>query len=269
MKKISSIAFLSGFLSLALQAQVTPVSYDFNSYANDVNGNWDNLNGWTTTTVGGFFHVTSANSSDGSSYIGFSDSGPGYGATASIANTFGTPTTSDQFYLSFSYYTGNFWGTSAGLGNSASQGLTLTAEQNDANNVSLSLDGTALAASSFDFSGSTWYDFAVDINLGANGGDGSATVFSRQTGTSAWNLVSSLDNIDLNLDSTRTAGDSSNPLNWNTLWFHEEGATSGIDNLDVAPGAVPEPSTWALIGMGILALALHHRRSRRTTTITT
>lgn len=266
MKKICSLVLLSVSLSCHLQAQVTGVNYNFNTYVNDTSGNWDNANGWTTTVNGGYFYVTTANSSDGSSYIGFSSSGPTVGATASIANTFGTPTTSDQFSLSFSYYTGNYWGTTAGLGNSASQGLELGAnEGNPGNNVLLSLNGTTLAGSSFTFAdNNSWYDFRVDIDLGANGGDGSATVYSRLTGTSTWDLVPDLENVNLSLDASRTDDDSSNPLNWNTLWFHHEGATSGIDNVDVAPGlVVPEPSACALVGIGALGLVLHRRQSKK------
>jgi PEP-CTERM motif len=263
MKRICCFAVLSGFVTCALQAQVTSVKYDFNSYANDGSGNWDNANGWTTSINGGYFHVTSANSFDGSSYIAFWDGGPSVGGTASIANTFGRPTTSDHFSLTYSYYTGNFWGTSVGLGNAASQGLTLTASQsNPGNNVSLSLGGTSLAGSAYTFANNnSWYDFRVDIDLGANGGNGSATVYSREAGSLTWSVVPDLQGVDLELDALRAAEDSTNPLNWNTLWFHHEGATSGIDNLGLTP--VPEPSVYALGALGALGFAFHRRRVAR------
>jgi PEP-CTERM motif len=266
MKKICCFAVLSGLVTCALQAQVTSVHYDFNSYANDTSGNWDNANGWTTSINGGYFHVSNANGFNGSSYIAFWDSGASVGGTASIANTFGAPTTSDHFSLTYSYYTGNYWGTTAGLGNSASQGIGLMASQaNGANDIAISVNGTTLAGSGYSFAdNNSWYDFRMDIDLGANGGNGSATVYSRETGSSTWNVISDLENVNLGLDATREAGDSSNPLNWNTLWFHHEGAVSGIDNLNVDPFTpVPEPSVMAFGGLAALGFLFHRRRAAR------
>jgi len=259
----SFLAF--GLAAAALRADITPVSCDFNSYANNLPGGaeglgyWEDANGWSTTEVGGYFHVSTTGSSDGSNFIRFNDAGPGYGATASISNTFGTVATNDRFSLSFSYLTANYWGTLVGIGSAAEQGVRLTIWQYDPANIVNLGTSTPLGGSPYNFAGAAWTDFRVDIDLGANGGSGSASVFARPTGSLAWSSIPSLSSINLGLDSTRTAGDSTNPLNWNTLWFHEEGATSGVDNVAIAP--IPEPSQ-VLVSIALMVFVLIRLRRR-------
>lgn len=252
--------FCAALMTGGAQAAINPVWYTFDSYTNDVDGHWTNANGWTTAESGGYFYISNDNSSDGTNYVRFSDSGAGVGATASISNTFGTLDESTATSLLYSYYHGNYWGTTVGLGSSASQGISLASSISDSM-VRLYLGGTQLASQTFDFSGPMWTDFRLDVDIGANGGSGSATAYARATGSGVeWTPIDGMAGINLGLDASRTALDSTNPANWNTLWFHEEGADSGIDGVAVL--AVPEPSSLVLLSAGILGL-MGWRRSRR------
>jgi hypothetical protein len=252
------------FLAGVARAEVTAVTYDFDDSVNngeepayEGTGYWHNVDGWTTTTSGGYFYVSDTNSSDGSNYIRFTDSGSGVGATASIADTFGTVSTDEKFSFSFSYLSENYWGTLVGIGAGASQGITLEISNYFADGpVRLRVGSLLLADGDIDFD--LWEDFRVDVDLAANSGAGSASVFARGTGALVWSGVTGLSNVNLGLDVARSAGDSTNPLNWNTLWFHQEGATSGIDNIAVT--SVPEPSQM-LVAMALLLLVV--ARSRR------
>lgn len=253
-------------LALSTSAQVVPVTYNFNS---STPGTWTNADGWTTTSynTGAQFQVTSGGP-DGSNFIQFDDMGAGVGATAQISNTFGTVTTTERFSYSFSYLTTNYWGTVVGVSaNAPTTGLLLNASSY-LGGAQLSLNGNALATGSTSFTGGNWYDFRVDVDVGANGGSGSATVYGRTSGSSSWSTISGMTNINLGLDVTRTATDSTNPLQWNTLSFHHEGAASGIDNLSLTASAIPEPSTYAALA-GAVALGLAAHRRRRGPVVTT
>jgi hypothetical protein len=249
-------------LAAATHAQVVPVTYNFNGYTP---GDWTNANGWTTTSynTGALFQVTSGGP-DGSNYIRFDDMGAGVGATAQISNTFGSVTTTERFSYSFSYLTSNYWGTAVGVSaNAPSSGLLLNASV-ALGGAQLTLNGNVLGTGSVDFTNTSWFDFRVEVDVGANGGTGSATVFGRTSGSSSWSAITGMTNLNLGLDATRIATDSTNPLLWSTLSFHHEGAASGIDNVSISASAIPEPSTYAaLAGAAALGLASYRRRQRR------
>jgi hypothetical protein len=260
-------SLLFSCLATAACAQVAPVTYDFNGYTNNSGttdyegaGYWSDANGWSTTESGGYFFVSTTDSADGSSYVRFVNVGGGVGATASIADTFGSVRTDEQFSFSFSYLDHNYWGTIVGVRSSSDTGgIALTVS--GYNGLTLAVGGSTVGTASFDFSGvASWYDFRVDLNVGANGGSGAASVYYRLTGGGAWSAVTGMAGLDLGLDATRTDGGSANPENWNTLWFHHEGANSGIDN--VAIGAIPEPAAYAaFLAAAALGLASYRRRA--------
>ncbi len=267
MTRLSKLQFLLISLTSTLCAQIVPITYDFDSYQNNSDtagyegsGHWTGSNGWSTTTHGGSLFISATDSHDGSNYIRFTDSGSGVGGTAFIENTFGTLRTDERFSFSFSYLDSNHWGTSVGFGSQSRAGVALTASASSG--LSLTLNGASVGSFASNYSGpESWHDFRVDLDLGANGGSGLASVFSRITGESAWAPVTDMADLNLGLDVTRTAADSANPLNWDTLWFHHEGATSGIDNISVS--AIPEPSTYAaLFGAAVFGVALWVRRKR-------
>lgn len=262
-------AILFFCLGPAAYAQIAPVIYDFNGYTNNSGTNdyegsgfWSNANGWSTTESGGYLYISNTASHNGSSYVRFTDFGGGVGATASISNTFGTVRTDERFSFSFSYLDHNYWGTMVGLRSSSDVGgIELIAS--GVSGLNLLVGGGSVGAVSFDFSGSeSWHDFRVDLDVGANGGSGSASVYHRATGGETWSAVSGMIGLNLGLDGTRTDEGSANPENWDTLWFHHEGANSGIDNIAVS--AVPEPATYAaLFGVAALGFALSRRRGSR------
>ena len=246
--------------SCPLRAEISPVLFDFDAYANNVASSWVDGNGWDTQGSGGEFYVSNIGGFAGSNFIRFSDSGAGEGAMAAISNEFGRPESYEKFSLNFSYWNHNYWGTEVGLGNASRAGLRLTTLQYDAQTIRLALGNVDLGSGAYTFA-SEWTDVRLDIDLAANGNGGAASVYARPTGggEAAWALVPGLGAIRLGLDAARTRIDSTNPLQWNTLWFHHEGADSGIDN--VAVQSVPEPAaTAALLGGALALIARRHRR---------
>lgn len=251
-----TIAIAVSGLALNASAQVVSALYDFNnSDQNPVYQGWYGSNGWSASATEWYLD-TYEGGPDGTPYVAYDFAGAGWGGTAS--RTFNAPTTNEQFSLGFSYLTVNYWGTSLGFGSSASAGFNMTATNYLGSRLAITSGGTT-ASGDLTFS-EAWHDFRVDIDLGANGGSGSASFYEKASSESAWALIDGLANINLDLDQTRTASDDSNPLNWDTLWFHLEGAGSGIDNISVS--AIPEPSTYAAMA-GAAALGLAMWRCRR------
>jgi hypothetical protein len=91
-------------------------------------------------------------------------------------------------------------------------------------------DGSMIEA---DLSGNTWFRIRFVMDLSANQGKGAGTVLfkSLTDGETIWRTDATLTNFNLKLDAT--ANDSSNPIKWNTLWLHFEGATAGLDNIRI------------------------------------
>ena len=60
--------------SCPLRAEIAPVLFDFDTYANNVTASWVDGNGWDTQGSGGEFYVSNIGGFVGSNFIRFSDS---------------------------------------------------------------------------------------------------------------------------------------------------------------------------------------------------
>lgn len=250
------------FLAAGLYAQIVPVTHTFNDPQTFPVGLWEGGGGWSTTQTGDTRFTVTDGGVDGTNYVAYFFSGGGFGATASRPMT--APSINEQFTVSFNYATSNMWGTQVGLGPTARSGLTLTGDLNGGPFARLTLGDTNVSYLGGLLLSDPWHSLQMEVDLGANGGSGSVSVFARPASSGTWTAISGMTNLNLGLDPTRTAGDASNPLNWDTLWFHHEGATSGIDNIALSSmSAVPEPSTYAAIaGAAMLGLAVWRRRHK-------
>ncbi|MDD5349018.1 MAG: PEP-CTERM sorting domain-containing protein [Chthoniobacteraceae bacterium] len=248
-------AVLAASLLLApiggLHAELTSVRYTFDSENNSA-GVWvPGPGSWTTTHVGANLFVGEDWSA--SKYISYNTPGAGFGGTAWIANAAGTASLDSQFSLEFSLYSNTYWGTLAGFGNAAFGGISVGWAS--INGCTLQLGSTVLGNVAYAFTANSWYDLRLDVDLAANSGEGSASVFVRPTGNAAWIAVTNLSDVDLNL--TQRGVD---PSTWNTLWFHEEGAGCGVDNVSLT--VIPEPTTWSLLAAGGLLLLARPRHRK-------
>jgi hypothetical protein len=119
------------------------------------------------------------------------------------------------------------------------------------------------------------WEAMADVDLAANSGNGSGTLYVRQLYDDAGNAVTdsfhtvsaSTTNLNLqiasrmggsvaNLGGNATAAD---PANWNGLLMRTSG-NGAIDDITLTVGAVPEP---ALCAFGIAACAITARRRRQ------
>ena len=110
------------------------------------------------------------------------------------------------------------------------------------------------------------------VDLSANGGNGSGTLYVQQLYDAAGNPVTdtlhtvsaSLTNLNLGIlrMSTVTGGSAAaaNPANWNGIVTRYSG-NGGIDDLAITVGAVPEPGSFLLAGLGAVSLIGRRRRS--------
>jgi len=223
----------------------------------------DGQDNWTEQTfnAGNRCGVTATLSHDGSQSLRFQESGPGYGCDASRIN--------DGAWL-FAPFIGNersamfqcdmqvgFWGGSFGLGHDTNGDGLVRGSQTGERGVRFHL-GTqvnqqlrlyradqsfvqASLASAGGIGGGDWVRVRVVMDLGANAGAGSGSLFVQNLsqGAVSFTAVPGLQDVDLALD--QNAADATNPLLWDALWLHFEGATYGLDNIEVgwAGYAVP------------------------------
>jgi hypothetical protein len=255
----------ASLLALSLMTSVASAQarYDFNG----LNGSdthpftpLDGQGGWSEETYGAANRcgVTATLSHDGTKSLRFQEVGPGYGCDASRIN---------DAAWSFPAFTGNetnayyqvdllvgFWGGSYGPAfDTNNNGRIRGAEAGERGvrftigtqaGVQLRLVGandafvqTPLAG--LGIAGGNWVRIRVVMDLAAAGGTGlgSIEVQNLTTGATGFTPVAGLSSVPLGL--SPTAIDATNPARWNAMWLHFEGATYGLDNVEIgtlAPG---------------------------------
>ena len=240
--------------------------YDFNG----LNGSdpqpftaLDGQDNWTTQTFNApnGCGVTATLSHDGTPSLRFQEVGPGYGCDASRINDaawlfapFAGVERSAMFQCDMQV---GYWGGSFGLGHDTNGDGVIRGSQQGERGVRFQLgtqgnqqlrlyrgDQTfvqATLATAGGIGGGDWVRVRVVMDLGANSGAGAGTVLVQNLsqGATTFSAVPGLIDVDLALDQAAT--DASNPLLWDALWLHFEGATYGLDNIEVgwAGFAVP------------------------------
>ena len=217
--------------------------------------------GWSEETfnAGNPMGVTETLSHDGTKSLRFQEVGPGFGSDASRIN--------DSSW-GFAPYTGNetnayfqvdmhvgFWGGSYGVAHDANgNGQIRGSEMGERgvrfvlgtqSNVQFRLvdavgGSTQASLAGTGISGGDWVRVRVVMDLAANGGEGLGYVDAMVLGAgpSSFAPIAGLQGVPLMLSST--ALDASNPTLWDAMWLHFEGATYGLDNVEIGlfePGA--------------------------------
>lgn len=98
--------------------------------------------------------------------------------------------------------------------------------------------------------GGDWVSVRVVMDFTAGGGTGIGTVWCRNisAGATDFSQVPGLDAIPLGLDLMAT--DARNPSRWDAVWLHFEGATYGLDNIEVGRAGFAIPYGGACSGVG-------------------
>lgn len=248
--------------------------YDFNA----LNGSdqppftvLDGQDNWSEQPFNTSVHcgVTASLSHDGTRSLRFQQVGPGFGCDASRINdaawfypAFGGVELNASFQVDMQV---GFWGGSFGLAHDTNgdtmirgnqpgeRGVFFTVGTNA--NVQLRLyaaDQTFVSAplaAAGGISGGNWIRVRVVMNLAGAGGAGLGSVFVQNltAGAPGFTAVPGLQGVPLALDPT--AADAANPTLWDAVWLHFEGATYGLDNIDIGRGGYAAPFGAACNGV--------------------
>jgi hypothetical protein len=235
-------------------------SYDFNALNGSDTHPFTSLGGQDNWTDQAFnasnsCGVTATMSHDGTKCLWFQEAGPGYGCDASRINAgpfapFVGLGSNAMFEVDIKV---GFWGGSFGLAHDTSgDGIvrgnqpgelgvrfTVGAQVNtqfrlyaaDQTFVQVPLASVAQA------SGGDWLRVRVVMDLPAAGATGTGSVFAKNltNGDTVFSAVSGL--LDISLALNVAAADATNPLLWDAVWLHFEGATYALDNLNIGYGS--------------------------------
>lgn len=214
----------------------------------------DGQDNWSEQTFAGPNRcgVTATLGFDGTPCLRYQESGPGYGCDASRindANWSFAPFTAGMrnAYFQADMQVG-YWGGSFGLAYDTDNSGSIRGNQAFERGVRFELgtyttvqmkligaDGsvTQVPLAGLGISGGQWVRVRVVMDLtGARGaGLGYVDIVNLTAGETQFRSVSGLQAIPLGLDTT--ASDARNPTRWNALWLHFEGATYGLDNVEV------------------------------------
>ena len=205
--------------------------------------------------------VTATLSHDGTPCLQFQESGPGYGCDASRINdggylfpSFGGTEPNAMFQVDIRV---GYWGGSFGLAHDSNGDLTIRGSQPNevgvrftvgtqsnvqfrlyaANNTFVQVPLSAIGS----VAGGNWLRVRVVMDLAANGGTGLGSVFVQNISNNdpGFTAVPGLLDVPLALD-TSTAN-ARNPMLWDAVWLHFEGATYALDNIDIGRGGYAIP----------------------------
>ncbi len=251
-KELLTLIFLV-FFGLS-NAQTTEYLYDFNELEQgDINGQDDwstvvNSGGGNEMEIG--FSYLGVVAPDGTLASFYGQSCGNCGRTASRPSTDAFPfdfTTGGIIEIEADVHTG-WWGTFFGFGYDANNNgylmpaieTIINIEENEggfgihiADQSPESLlfympDGSTVNFTYPFASTAGWHRYKFFLNLDANDGVGSVTLFVKEIGGD-WAAVNEIQ--DLNLHATPGSGDSKDPAMWSKLFMHGTGGTSAFDNL--------------------------------------
>ena len=249
---------LAALLPGSADAQSCGNLYDLNGLAGDDVAPFtplDGQDGWTAESynVAVDCGVTATLGYDGTQALRFEASGPGFGCDASRLNdanyaipTFTGSETSAFYQADFGV---GYWGNSSGpaydldgngkvrgseagergprllVGSHANVGVTVVSAAGNKTTVPLSDAGGS--------GGGDWLRLRLVMDLTANAGSGSGSVdyMNLTNGETSWTPIAGLQGVDVEL--SPGSGDAADPVNWNGVWLHFEGATNQLDNIEV------------------------------------
>ncbi len=265
--KVILLAIAGIILPISANAQAI-TTYDFNSLSTgDINGQ-DN---WATEDQGSCCNnlfIATSSSYDGSNYADAVNGAGGRNLDIWRINdgNFSIPTFTGNETVSYIQFdaTRGWWGHVFGLGFDADGDSKVL--RDDANELGIRLQivnsatelrlidaGGSTTAATYSFTGTDWHRFKVVMNLTANSGQGSASVYALNltAGETTFTAVSGLQNINMGL--VPGATDARNPQNWNALYMNIESGSADFDNLYLFTGAaIPTMTEWAAIILGSL-----------------
>ncbi|MBK8980279.1 MAG: hypothetical protein IPM29_30625 [Planctomycetes bacterium] len=253
-----SLALLGLALLAPASAALGQHRYDFNNLMGSDTHPYTLLDGqdnWTEQTfrAANRCGVTATLSHDGTQSLRFQEVGPGYGCDASRINdaNWSYPAfagTEPRAYFQADVQVG-YWGGSFGLAHDTNLDGTIRGAQAGERgvrfnigtqaNVQLQLINAAgmstvvPLSTTGGISGGNWVRVRVVMDLAANGGTGlgQVEVLNITRGWTAFTPVPGLSAVPLALNPT--ASDASNPTLWDAVWLHFEGATYGLDNIEI------------------------------------
>lgn len=222
----------------------------------------DGQDNWTEQTFAGPNRcgVTATLGFDGTQCLRYQESGPGYGCDASRINDANwnfapfTPAMRNAYFQADMQV--GYWGGSFGLAYDTNTSGTIRGSEAFERGVRFELgtyttvqmkligaDGsvTQVPLAGLGISGGQWVRVRVvmDLTAGNGAGLGSVDVLNLTAGETQFQPVAGLQEIPLGLD--LTANDARNPTRWNALWLHFEGATYGLDNVEVGRAGFGRP----------------------------
>jgi len=197
--------------------------------------------------------VTATLGKDGTKCLRYQESGPSYGCDASRINDANWSYPSFSSSVRNAYFQADlqlgFWGGSFGLAyDTNNNGVIRGNEPNERGvrfnvgtqtNVQFQLIGannigvTVPLANLGTVAGGHWLRIRVIMDLAAagTGGLGYVEVQNLTLGATSFTAVPGLQGVPLGLNPV--AINATNPLLWNALWLHFEGATYGLDNVEI------------------------------------
>lgn len=267
--------------------------YDFNN----LNGSdqhpftlLDGQDNWTEQTYNASNRcgVTATLSHDATQSLRFQEVGPGYGCDASRINDGNwlfPPFSGSELNAAFQVdVLVGFWGGSFGLAHDTNSDTIIRGNQPGERGVRFTVGTQSnvqfrLYAADQTFvqvplanlgavSGGHWLRVRVVMDLGASGGTGLGSVFVQNLTLAApgFTAVQGLQDIPLALNPL--AADATNPTLWDAVWLHFEGATYGLDNIDVGRGGFTVPFGTACSGVsGPTELVAHGPNQPGTTLV--
>lgn len=196
--------------------------------------------------------VTATLSHDGTQSLRFQEVGPGYGCDASRINDGNwnfapfSPGARNAYFQADMLV--GYWGGSFGLAHDTNNNGVVRGAEPGERGVRFELgtnsgvqfkliaaDGTVtrVPLASAGIASGNWVRVRVVLDLpAANGvGLGSVDVLNITAGATSFTPVAGLQDIPLALNVA--ANDATNPTLWDALWLHFEGATYGLDNVEV------------------------------------
>lgn len=241
--------------TFTMQAQFIEYTYDFDDLEL---GNLDGQDGWSTVVNSGgspnemdaAFEYLGLTSHNGTQAVFYGQSGPNFGRTGSRSSDDSFPfdfTQGGTVEVEMDIHTGH-WGTFFGFGYDANDNGYLMKAIESVVNIEDNEGGFGVHVSSATSSnmyfympdGTTfnftfpyeepynWFTYKFFIDLDANDGEGSISLFIKEIGGS----FAPIEEVSgVNLGMTPGSGTNTDPAMWSEVFLHGTGGTSGFENM--------------------------------------